>query len=323
MNAPARLAPPRARPKGGPPLSIDRIPENARASDQNARAFSSTDQLAAAIEKEIERIRVARPRLSSRLDRASNLLLLQLASPPRQRPVKVRIAADGRRCFLVSSASSGGVVYSVDPATYACSCPDAHRRGIGCKHGLCCFILRRVARTQRRGCSTCERGWVYRAVKVVNPATGELVDATNPTRCTRCGDGFSHEFVQQWLESQSWIFAKNRADNPHFYCLRRNAGDEAIFERIVEFIRERGVPYLWWGRHYLQYVAGEWAYWTMGSPIPETSLINRKSLEQVRLDQLRNRGGGGVQWGWLHSDIEAEREELRLQEAGQEELGQG
>jgi hypothetical protein len=83
------------------------------------------------------------------------------------------------------------------------------------------------------------------------------------------------------------------------------------------------VPYLWWGRHYLQYVAGGWAYWTMDSPIPETVLINRKSLEQVRLDQLRNRGGGGIQWGWVRSNIEAEREELRRQEAGQEELGKG
>jgi hypothetical protein len=119
-------------------MSASRIPENARVSSRDREV------LAGRIEWEVERIREARPHLSSRLDRASNLLLLQLASPPRQRPVKVRIAADGRRRFLVSSTSSNGVVYSVDPATYACSCPDAHRRGIGCKHGLCCFILRRV-----------------------------------------------------------------------------------------------------------------------------------------------------------------------------------
>jgi len=163
---------------------------------------------------------------------------------------------------------------------------------------------------------------VFLSEEILDPATGELVEAVNPTRCLRCGGGPSHAFVQGWLEDQRWIFARSRASNPHWYCLRRNAGDEAIFERIVEFIRERGVPYLWWERHYLQYVAGEWAYWSMGSPIQETSLINRKSLEQVRLDQLWNRGGGGIQWGWLHSDIGAEREELRRQEAGQEELGE-
>jgi hypothetical protein len=304
-------------------MSTPSIPHDARASRGSDARASDREDLAALVEQEIERIREARPHLSSRLDRVSNLLLLQLASPPRQRPVKVRVGADGERVFLVRSTSSPGVVYRVDCATYSCSCPDAHRRGIGCKHGLCCFILRRVARMQRRGCSACERGWIFMVQKIVDPASGEIVEAINPVRCTCCGDGLSHEFVQQWLESQNWIFAKSRADNPHWYCLRRNAGDEAIFERIVEFIRERGVPYLWWGRHYLQYVAGEWAYSSMGSPIQETSLINRKSLEQVRLDQLRNRGGGGIQWGWLHSDVGAEREELRRQEAGQEDLGEG
>jgi hypothetical protein len=42
---------------------------------------SDRDRIAQAIEAEIERIREARPHLSSRLDRASNLILLQLASP--------------------------------------------------------------------------------------------------------------------------------------------------------------------------------------------------------------------------------------------------
>ena len=83
-------------------MSIDRVPDNARALDRDARA--STDQLAALIEAEIERIRWARPHLSSRLDRAANLLLLQLASPPRTRPIRVRIGADGKRRFLVASS---------------------------------------------------------------------------------------------------------------------------------------------------------------------------------------------------------------------------
>ena len=300
-------------------MSTESIPQGNRLpSGQDARA--STDQLARLIEAEIERIRRARPHLSSRLDSASNLLLLQLASPPRQRPVRVRIAADGRRRFLVSSTSSGGVVYSVDPATYACSCPDAHRRGIGCKHGLCCFILEKAARTQKKGCSACERGWVYRAVEIVNPATGELVEATNPTRCTRCRDGLSHTFVERWLEDQRWIFARTRASNPHWYCLRSEAADPKVFEEVVAHLREFGGPYLWWGSTYLQYVAGQHAYWTMGASVENTVVINRKSLEQVRVDELRNTGGGGIQWPWLHNDIEAERAELRKRESDQDEL---
>jgi hypothetical protein len=301
-------------------MSGSRIPENARAS------LRDREVLAERIEREVERIREARPHLSSRLDRASALLVAQLSLPPQTRPVRVRIGTDGRRPrFLVRSLTSGGVVYCVIPGTFECSCPDVHRRGQGrgCKHSLAVYILLRAARTQRRGCSACERGWVFVGEEILDPESGELVGAINPVRCTRCGDGLSHELVQQWLEGQNWIFAKSRAANPHWYCLRRNAGDEATFEQVVEHLREYGSPYVWWGSTYLQYPAGRYAYWSMGASVENTELINRKSLEQVRIDELRNTGGGGVQWGWLHRNIGAEREELRRQEAGQEELGEG
>lgn len=284
---------------------------------------SDQDRLAQALEREIERIREARPHLSSRLDRASNLLLLQLASPPRQRPVRVRIAADGRRSFLVSSTSSDGVVYSVDPATYSCSCPDAHRRGIGCKHGLCCFILRRVARTQKKGCGACERGWIFIVQKIVDPESGEVTKVVNPVRCERCRDGLSGEEVRHWLEGQRWHYARSRPDNPHSYCLRREANDEKTFAQIVEYIREYGSPYPWWGAVYEQLPLGDHCYWTMGASIANTELINRKSLEQVRLDQLVNKGGAGVVWEWLHHDLAGERAELRRREGAQDELGEG
>jgi hypothetical protein len=327
-NAPAVVMHPEAGPRMECFVIEGSLPEqeNARASDHDARASKNADRralLAERVEAEIERIREARPHLSSRLDRASNLLLLQLASPPRQRPVKVRIAADGRRRFLVSSTSSGGVVYSVDPATYTCSCPDAHRRGVGCKHGLSCFILRRVGRTQRRGCSACDRGWVFLGEGIVDPESGEVAESINPVRCTRCGNGLSHAYVRHWLEGQRWHFAKSRPDNPHSYCLRGEASDHEAFERIVEFIREYGARYPWWGAVYEQLPLGEYCYWSMGAPLSETQLINRKSLEQVRQDQLTNKGGGGVVWPWLHGDIEAERAELRRQEAAQDELAEG
>src|SRR5215212_257837 len=166
----------RPRPtQGRPPLSETKHTTRCRALNPCDARASEREDLAALVEREIERIREARPHLSSRLDRASNLLLLQLASPPRQRPVKVRIAADGSRRFLVSSTSSGGVVSSVDPATYACSCPDTHRRGRGCKHSLACFILKRAARgARRKGCALCINGWVYMGEDVVDSETGEV-----------------------------------------------------------------------------------------------------------------------------------------------------
>lgn len=300
-------------------MSTSRIPENARASSRN------WEVLAGRIEGEVERIREARPHLSSRLDRATALLVAQLSLPAQTRPVKVRIGADGRRRFLVRSLTSGGVVYCVSPGTFECSCPDAHRRGQGrgCKHSLAVYILWRAARTQRRGCSACERGWVFLGEEIVDPESGEVAEAVNPVRCTRCTGGLSHDFVQRWLESQRWIFARSRPNNPHEYCLRREAGDPELFEKVVEHLREFGHPYPWWGTVYRQYVCGSHAYWTMGAPLVETELINRKSLVQVRQDQLTNKGGGGIVWPWLHGDIEAERAEMRRRESGQDGLEEG
>ncbi len=298
---------------------------------ENAHAFwvpkvapMNRDQLAQAVEDEIERLRELRPQLSSRLDRATGILTIQLSVRPRLRPIRVRVSSAGDRVrFLVNSLNHNGAVYSVDAASFSCSCPDAHSHGRGCKHSISCYILKRVASRPRRGCASCDSGWVYLAEEILDPATGEISETVNPVRCARCGDGLTHEFVQEWLSSQRWIYARSRADNPHEYCLRREAGDEATFEQVVEHIREWGSWYPWWGRWYLQYVAGDHVYWTMGSPIPETVLINRKTLEQVRLDQLTNKGGGGIVWPWLHGDVEAERAELRRQESAQDELREG
>jgi hypothetical protein len=287
-------------------------------------ACSSLERLAERAEEEISRLRQIRPALSSRIDRAASILVMQLSSNPRSRPVRVRISKDGTAKFLVNSATVGGGVYIVDPKRRECNCPDAHRRlGKGCKHAITCYVLERVARVPRKGCRFCRGGWVYIGEEIVDPESGEIAEAINPVRCRHCGGGFSHAYVQQRLESQRWICARSRPSNPHEYCLRREADDEATFERIVEHIRELGHPYPWWGSVYRQYVAGDFAYWTMGSPPHETELINRKTLEQVRLDQLTNKGGGGIVWPWLHKDVEAERAELKKQQSAQDELGEG
>ena len=126
--------------------------------------------------------------------------------------------------------------------------------------------------------------------------------------------------MQSWLESQRWIFAKTRADNPHEYCLKREADDPRMFEAAVDFINERGMNYVWWGATYRQLLAGSHCYWTM-SDSSQAILINRKHLEDVRKDELRNKGGGGIQWRWLHGpDLEADRAELRREDNAQDEL---
>ncbi len=101
----------------------------------------SVVQVAEAVERELDRLRQARPALSSRISRAENILVAHL-SCRRQRLIRVRVNADGAR-FLVSG--SGGAVYVVDPEDWGCSCPDAHRRGKGCKHALACWALWRAS----------------------------------------------------------------------------------------------------------------------------------------------------------------------------------
>ncbi len=102
-----------------------------------------TQTIAEIIEQELDRLRAARPALATRIDRAGNILVTHL-SCRRSNVIRVRVGADGPR-FLVSSASSKGAVYVVDPANWSSSCPDHHRRGAVCKHALACWALGRAS----------------------------------------------------------------------------------------------------------------------------------------------------------------------------------
>ncbi len=102
------------------------------------------ETVAERVERELERLRAARPHLSSRVSRAGNILVTHL-SCRRQRPIRVRVR-DGRPRFLVTG--SGGAVYVVDPRSWECSCPDAHRRGKGCKHSIACWALWRATKAR-------------------------------------------------------------------------------------------------------------------------------------------------------------------------------
>ena len=82
-------------------------------------------------------------------------------------------------------------------------------------------------------------------MEILNPATDEITQAINTNRCPSCGDGLSHDFVKKWLEDQHRIFARSRASNPHWYCLRRETDDQKIFEQVLRHLREFGTPYVW------------------------------------------------------------------------------
>ena len=123
--APARRQPPEARTKRSE-LLIE---------------TSVVETIAERVERELERVRAARPALSSRVSRAEGIIVTHL-SCRRQRVIRVRMNS-GRAWFL--GRGSGGAVYVVDPSDWSCSCPDHHRRGKGCKHALACWALWRAS----------------------------------------------------------------------------------------------------------------------------------------------------------------------------------
>ena len=99
------------------------------------------DYVAEAVERELGGLKSARPHLAERVARAEDIVVTHL-SCRRQRVIRVRVSG-GRPRFLVSG--SEGAVYVVDPASWSCSCPDHHRRGVGCKHALACWALWRAS----------------------------------------------------------------------------------------------------------------------------------------------------------------------------------
>jgi hypothetical protein len=272
------------------------LPEpNARASDQNTRASSNRERIVEAVEAELERLRQARPALESRIDRASNILLLQLASSPRTRPVKVRIRGDEVR-FLVRSSSSAGAVYAVDAKNWACSCPDFHRRNVACKHVLAAWCLKRAADrgAQGKGCALCINGWVYVGEDVIDSETGEVTTFHNPIRCRRCAavqsPYLTDQELQEWMSSVRWIYAKSMPKHPHEYTLKREQ-DEELFERVVRTVWDCGYDRLYLRRPWRSLDVGDHFVWIhtlptsprQPAPVEDTVLINRALRVQERI----------------------------------------
>ncbi len=67
------------------------------------------------IERELSRLRSARPQLAGRVDRAEHILVTQLSVSNGTRPVKVRLHADGSRSYTVRSGSELSRSYYCGP----------------------------------------------------------------------------------------------------------------------------------------------------------------------------------------------------------------
>ena len=86
--------------------------------------------------------------------------------------------------------------------------------------------------------------------------------------------------LRSFVQESTWKFAKSMPQTPHEYSLRRNAKDEVLFERVVIHIRQVGYQQKWGRATYTYLDIDGWQYWTMGSPLDQTILINRARLRR-------------------------------------------
>lgn len=83
--------------------------------------------------------------------------------------------------------------------------------------------------------------------------------------------------IKEYIKSVNWKFAFTMPKFPHQYTVKEwNPQLEKIFEMFVKYIRKYGYQE-WFFKIRITYCdIDEYAYWTMGYPIGETVIINRK-----------------------------------------------
>jgi len=94
----------------------------------------------------------------------------------------------------------------------------------------------------------------------------------------------SKEDLSNRLHLQRWIFAKTMPKNPHYYTLKKSWKFPEAFEESVILIRKYGIEEKFRGWPYICFNFDGYKYWTMGSPINQTILINRKPLDEPKVD---------------------------------------
>ncbi len=95
----------------------------------------------------------------------------------------------------------------------------------------------------------------------------------------------SHEDLERWVGTVKIQFARTMPQNPHEYIHRRWC-DSGMFSRVVEFIRANGYDQKYGNSTYRCYDIRMNFYWTMGSPVEETIILNRKPISmKPREDQ--------------------------------------
>jgi len=89
------------------------------------------------------------------------------------------------------------------------------------------------------------------------------------------------ENLRQFVTSCQWTFAKTYAPTwPHEYIVRDRV-DEDLFLQLVQHIRKYGYEGSFYAKRITYFDQDGLVYWTMGSPIEKTTIVNRCKKEQT------------------------------------------
>jgi hypothetical protein len=95
------------------------------------------------------------------------------------------------------------------------------------------------------------------------------------------------EDLLAFVHDATWTFAKTYAPRwPHEYIVRDRV-DEGLFVRLVEHIRAHGYQGRFYSKPITYFDEGGLTYWTMGSPIEETTVVNRCPKEGTYEERLK------------------------------------
>ena len=81
------------------------------------------------------------------------------------------------------------------------------------------------------------------------------------------------------IPASTWSFAKSMPTIPHEYIVRNRVANDELFSAFVNLIRDKGYTKMFGNKEYKYLNVNGLRYWTMGSPVEETTIINRAKNE--------------------------------------------